>query len=131
MSIEIHMKNQEDDIDDENIDDCITEESSPNSIKNYTFSVANKDNVLLLNKGQVKDKEKFKQEIIRLLFEKQQTVRKATNPPKQKLNIFQARVFNSCVKKDMNINLQIENDDILNQVNKLGSHCAGEAESNE
>lgn len=50
--------------------DAVTEESSPNSISKYSNSVPEKSNILICNKGKVKDEQEFKKELVELLTEK-------------------------------------------------------------
>ena len=103
MSIAKKKSIQNSDILDENVDECITDESSPNSMQNYTFSISNKENVLIHNKGNVKNKEKFKDELLKLLKEKHKTLREKAVPLKQRqrLNISQAKKFQQLSKENL------------------------------
>lgn len=73
------MRNDEENVDFDESEEVHWEESSPNSIQKYAGFKSSKKNVLISNKGKVKDTEKFKTELLELL-----TRRNVTKQPKGK-----------------------------------------------
>lgn len=70
MKVQNEMRNDEENIDFLESEEVLCEESSPNSIQKYAGVKASTKNVLISNKGKVRDTEKFKTELLELLNRK-------------------------------------------------------------
>ena len=64
-------------------DDSIWEESTPNSLTEYSIQKSSSKNVLVLNKGKVKDNKAFKEEFLNILTDKNVELTMKISPKKR------------------------------------------------